>query len=220
MAVSPQPQPLGLIVFFSAISQCRAALFDQRLEFGSHFVACSVLSPLEVLLQAVHVIDAGTDLREEVCIACTRPPNGQEVSGNKAECECDKGDYSGYSHLFFPTPAASSLRMPLSQPHASLRSRAILVFARRQASTWRSSWRSVHLGQLARDHRYTKAADQNGSRRRLWRGWKRERPVSNPARGFTENGKSHEKTKYQLDKVRIKRWLPGPVCPGAVSPRS
>src|SRR5437660_9907856 len=93
--------------------------------------------------------------------------------------------------------------MPLSQPHASLRSRAILVFARRQASTWRSSWRSVHLGQLARDHRYTKAADQNGSRRRPWRGWKRERPVSNPARGFPENGKSHEKTKYELDKVRL-----------------
>src|SRR5258708_27019765 len=106
MAVSPQPQPLGLIVFFSAISQCRAALFDQRLEFAAHFVACSVLSPLEILLQAVHVIDAGTDLREEVCIACTRPPTGQEVSGNKPECACDKGDYSGYIHLFslLPTP--------------------------------------------------------------------------------------------------------------------
>jgi hypothetical protein len=38
--------------------------------------------------------------------------------------------------------------------------------------------------------------------------------VSNPARGFPENGKSHEKTKYELDKVRIGRWLPGPVYPG------
>jgi len=211
MAVSPQPQPLGLIVFFSAISQCRAALFDQRLEFAAHFVACSVLSPLEILLQAVHVIDAGTDLREEVCIACTRPPTGQEVSGNKAECECDKGDYSGYSHLFslLPAPALCECRYrSLTRP---LRNRAILVFARRQAST--SMVHGVPPGAactLARDHRYTNAADQNGSRRRPWRGWKRERPVSNPARGFTENGKSHEKTKYQLDKVRIKRWLPGP----------
>src|SRR5260370_40261940 len=112
MAVSLQPQPLGLIVFFSAISQCRAALFDQRLEFDAHFVACSVLSPLEILLQAVHVIDAGTDLREEVCIACTRPPTGQEVSGNKAECECDTGDYSGYRHLFslLPPPALCECR--------------------------------------------------------------------------------------------------------------
>src|SRR5260370_580005 len=112
MAVSPQPQPLGLIVFFSAISQCRAALFDQRLEFAAHFVAVSVLPPLEILLQAVYVMDAGTDLREEVCIACTRPPTGQEVSGNKAECECDKGDYSGYRHLFslLPPPALCECR--------------------------------------------------------------------------------------------------------------
>src|SRR5258708_16609497 len=110
MAVSPQPQPLGLIVFFSAISQCRAALFDQRLEFGSHFVASSVLSPLEILLQAVHVIDAGTDLREEVCIARTSPPAGQEGPGHKAECECDKGDYPGSSPLFSLLPPP-----PLSQ---------------------------------------------------------------------------------------------------------
>src|SRR5215470_15837814 len=105
-------QPLRLIVFFSAISQCRAALFDQRLEFGAHFVACSVLSPLEILLQAVHVIDAGTDLREDVYIASTRPPNGDEVSGSKADCECDKGDYSGYRHLFslLPPPAVCQCR--------------------------------------------------------------------------------------------------------------
>src|SRR5258707_80350 len=105
------------------------------LEFAAPFVACSVLSPLEILLQAVHVIDAGTDLREEVCIACTRPPTGQEVSGNKAECECDKGDYSGYSHLFslLPAPALCECRYrSLTRP---LRNRAILVFARRQAST-------------------------------------------------------------------------------------
>jgi hypothetical protein len=60
--------PLLLVVFGSAISQCRAALFDQRLKLTSHFVARSVLSP-EILLQAVHVIDAGTDLRERTCVA-------------------------------------------------------------------------------------------------------------------------------------------------------
>src|SRR5262249_10704022 len=52
-------------------------------KLGSHFLACSLLS-VEILLQAVHVIDACTDLREGACIACVRPQTSQEVSGNKA----------------------------------------------------------------------------------------------------------------------------------------
>src|SRR5262249_31630288 len=56
------------------------------LKSDAHFLACRVLS-LEVLLQAVHVIDAGADLREGACIACTRPQTGHDVSGNKAERE-------------------------------------------------------------------------------------------------------------------------------------
>jgi hypothetical protein len=80
-----------LVVFFSAISQCRAALFDQRLKLGSHFLASSALSR-EILLQAVYVIDPRADLRERACIACARPQVGQEISGNKTERERDKGD--------------------------------------------------------------------------------------------------------------------------------
>ena len=35
---------------------------------SAHFLACSFLS-FEILLQAVYVIDAGTDLHERACIA-------------------------------------------------------------------------------------------------------------------------------------------------------
>ena len=43
--------------------------------------------------KSVHVIDAGTDLRDGTSIASTRPPPpGQEVSSNKAKGERDKGD--------------------------------------------------------------------------------------------------------------------------------
>jgi hypothetical protein len=42
---------------------------------GSHFLARSILS-FETLLQAVHIIDAGTDLCEGACIASTRPQAG------------------------------------------------------------------------------------------------------------------------------------------------
>jgi hypothetical protein len=35
---------------------------------------------VKILLQAVHVIDAGTDLRKGTCIARTRPQAGQERS--------------------------------------------------------------------------------------------------------------------------------------------
>src|SRR5205823_6971858 len=49
-----------------AIPQCGAALFDQRVELGSHLLACVVF---EMLLQAAHVIDAGTDLRQRAGIA-------------------------------------------------------------------------------------------------------------------------------------------------------
>src|SRR5262249_33996193 len=78
-----------LVVFFGAITQRRAALFDQRLKFASHLFACRVRS-LEILLQAVDVIDAGTDLRESTCIACM-PPRTQEVSGGyEADRERDK----------------------------------------------------------------------------------------------------------------------------------
>ena len=81
----------GLVAFFSPISQCRAALFDQPLEFEAHVLACGILS-LKIVLQAAHVIDAGTDLREGSCIASPRPPTGQEVSRNKAERERNKRD--------------------------------------------------------------------------------------------------------------------------------
>src|SRR5262245_63685777 len=77
------------VVFFGAISQCRAALFDEPLKFAAHVLACGIRS-FQILLQAVHVIDAGTDLRERGCIARGRPQTGQEVSGNKAERERDK----------------------------------------------------------------------------------------------------------------------------------
>jgi hypothetical protein len=76
---------LALVVFFSAISQRRAAFFGQCLNLSSHVVARRVLT----LLQAVQIIDAGTDFREWGCIACARPQAGQEVSGNKAERERD-----------------------------------------------------------------------------------------------------------------------------------
>jgi hypothetical protein len=82
----PRDTPL-LIIFFSTISQCGAALFEQRLNLGSHIVARRVLA----LLQAVQVIDAGTDFHEGACIACARPKAGHEISGNKAERERDKG---------------------------------------------------------------------------------------------------------------------------------
>jgi hypothetical protein len=78
-----------LVTFFSAISQCRAALLDQALELAARVLARSVLS-LEILLQAVDVIDAGADLRERGCIARPRPKAGQDVSGSKADRERDK----------------------------------------------------------------------------------------------------------------------------------
>jgi hypothetical protein len=53
-----------------------------------------------ILLQAVHVIDAGTDLRKGTCITRTRPQAGQEVSGNKAKYKRDNGGQPGNSHLF------------------------------------------------------------------------------------------------------------------------
>src|SRR5262249_21210333 len=74
------------VVFFGAISQCRAALLDKSLELAAHVLACGILS-FQILLQAVHVIDAGTDLRERGCIAPARPQTGQEISGDEAERE-------------------------------------------------------------------------------------------------------------------------------------
>jgi hypothetical protein len=62
--------------FFSAISPYRAALLDQRLELSSRLVL------------------AGADLREGACIASARPQAGQEIPGDKAERERDKGDYA------------------------------------------------------------------------------------------------------------------------------
>src|SRR5262250_1983265 len=77
------------VAFLSAISQCRAALLDEPLKLAAHVLACRVLS-LEILLQAGHVIDAGTDLREGRRIAPARPQTGQEISGDEAERERDK----------------------------------------------------------------------------------------------------------------------------------
>ena len=66
---------------------------------GLKAVACEcyevVSRTLDQFLEdkSVHVIDAGTDLRDGTSIASTRPPPpGQEVSSNKAKGERDKGD--------------------------------------------------------------------------------------------------------------------------------
>jgi hypothetical protein len=68
---------------------------------GSHFLACGFL-PFEIFLRAVHVIDAGTDLRESACVACAAPQQTvEETCGNKAERERTKRGQSGRTPLFF-----------------------------------------------------------------------------------------------------------------------
>src|SRR5262245_37861850 len=97
VARAPLPDVFDLppsVAFLSAISQCRTALLDEPLKLAAHVLACRVLS-FEILLQAGHVIDAGTDLREGRRIAPARPQTGQEISGDEAERERDKRAYWG-----------------------------------------------------------------------------------------------------------------------------
>jgi hypothetical protein len=60
-------------------------------------------------LQAVRVIDAGTDLRKGTCIACAPPQPSQEVSGDKEERERDKSAQSGHRKAHHCAPLGGSL---------------------------------------------------------------------------------------------------------------
>jgi hypothetical protein len=94
---------LVVVVFSSGITQQHTTLLDQRFELGSNFLAGSLLS-LEVLLQAIHVIDARANLGKRPFIAGARsPPFSEEISGNKADrerrnriCPGDRGEATGY----------------------------------------------------------------------------------------------------------------------------
>jgi hypothetical protein len=64
------------------LTQRHMTLLDQRFELGSNFLAGGILS-FKILLQAVHVIDARTNLGNRTPIAGFRsPPFSQEISGN------------------------------------------------------------------------------------------------------------------------------------------
>src|SRR5262249_34466063 len=126
VARAPPPDVFDLppsVAFLSAISQCRTALLDEPLKLAAHVLARRVLS-FEIPLQAGHVIDAGTDLREGRRIAPARPQTGQEISGDEAERERDKKAQSGHGFPFWCLALVYALTRRAALPCAGLRGSA------------------------------------------------------------------------------------------------
>src|SRR5207248_2735538 len=74
---------LALSRVLDAASQGCTALLHQRLEFVAHFLGWTQ-SSLKLLLQAVHVVNARTYLRERCGIASGPPPFCDQIAGDDA----------------------------------------------------------------------------------------------------------------------------------------